>query len=108
MHVVHNKIIDCSAMPASECSDRLLTALGHGVGFKLKADTPNDIVHGSVTIAHNLPPEAHEITVEIYEVDEAPTVLMVHGRMEGRESTLKRPAVIPTEQVIKDRINAIS
>jgi hypothetical protein len=30
--------------------DELLAALGHGPGFKLAADTPNDTVHGRVSI----------------------------------------------------------
>lgn len=106
MHVVHTKIVDCLAMTAEECSDQCLVALGHGPGFKLRADTPDDVVHGAVTIAHNFPPEPHEISVDVYEQDDLPNTRLVHGRLEGRRSTLKRPAVMPTARAIRDRLNA--
>lgn len=104
MRVNVRKVIDCSAITAQECSDLALADLGHGPTFALKADTPQDTVHGSVTISHNMPPEAHEIIVDVYEVDEAPTAQMVHGHLEGRQTTIKRPDPMPTEQTIKDRL----
>lgn len=33
-------------------TDDILTSLGHGPGFKLKADAPDDTVHGAVNISH--------------------------------------------------------
>jgi hypothetical protein len=104
MHVIHNKVIDCSAMTAAECSDQMLVELQHGTDFKLRADTGTDTLHGSVTIVHNVPPEPHEITVEIYEVDDLPEVRMVHGVIEGRSSTLKRPTIMPTQAEINQRL----
>ena len=98
MHVIHNKVIDCSAMTAAECSDQMLVELQHGTDFKLRADTPDDTVHGSVSIVHNTPPEPHEIIVEIYDEDDAPT--------EGHRSTLKRPGSMPTEAAIRARLDA--
>ena len=108
MHVIHRKVIDCSAITAAACSDLHLAALLHGPAFKLKADTPDDTVHGSVTIAHNAPPEPHEIIVEIYEKDEAPTVRLVNGRLAGRESTLKRPTPMPTARTIRARLDLVA
>jgi len=99
MHVVHAIILDCSAIPVIECSDAILVALEHGPAFKLKADLPTDTVHGSITVGHNLPPEAHEITVEIYESDEAP--------VEGRESSLNRPGVMPTASILRARLDKL-
>jgi hypothetical protein len=107
MQVIHEKLIDCTSMTPAECSDACLAALQHGSDFALKANAPTDTVHGTVSIVHNDPPEAHIITVNVYDADEAPTAQMVHGTMQGRQSTLKRPDPMPTEQVIKDRINAI-
>jgi hypothetical protein len=92
------KTIDCSAIKPEACSDSCLTALGHGADFALRADTSDATVHGTVMIIHNYPPLAHEITVEVYEADEAPVT--------GRESTIKQPDPMPTDQTIKDRIDA--
>jgi len=107
MIVMHNKLINCESKSPLDCSDLILDALGHSVDFSLKTETSTDTVHGSVAILHNDPPELHQITVEVYETDEAPTATSIHGMMHGRQSTLKRPDPMPTEQVIKDRINAI-
>ena len=93
-------------MEAEACSDMVLDALGHGPTFKLKADTPDDTVHGSVTIAHNLPPEPHKISVEVYEDANLPALTMINGVTQGRRSTLQRPAIMPTAKKIRDRLNA--
>ena len=106
MQVIHEKLFNCTSMTPTECSDACLVALQHGSDFALKADNPTDTVHGNVSIVHNDPPEAHIITVNVYDSDEDPTAQMVHGQLEGRQSTLKRPAPMPTEQAIKDRIDA--
>ena len=106
MRISHDKVIDCSAITAEACSDRCLAALGHKADFALMAETPTSTVHGSVSIVHNDPPEAHIVTVDVYDADEAPTAQMVHGQLEGRQSTLKRPDPMPTEQEIKVRIDA--
>ena len=105
MKVVHSKSIDCTDKTSQACSDDILAALGHGADFALKADIPTDTVHGSVTILHRDPPELHDITVEIYEVDEAAPAISVHGMMEGRQSTFQRPDPMPTERTIRDRLN---
>ena len=97
MRIVHRKVIDCSGMDSSTCSDLLLAKLQHGPNFKLRPDFPVDTVHGSVTIAHNLPPDAHEITIDIYDADEPPTA--------DHRSTLRRPAVMPSQAMIRDRLN---
>ena len=107
MHLVHQRLIDCSTMSAAECSDMCLAALQHGPDFALQADMPTDTVHGAVTIVHSDPPEPHIITVHVYDVDEDPTAKMVHGRVEGRQSTLKRPDPMPTEQTIINRLEAM-
>ena len=105
MHITHELLIDCSAITAAEFSDKCLAALGHGPDFKLKADSPTDIVHGSVSIVHY---EGYcEITVECYDHHEEPTACMSHGVMVGRESTLACCANMPTEQVLRDRLNAM-
>ena len=106
MIVEHQKIIDCTAIELSACSDNILVSLEHGTDFKLRADAPGDILHGSVSILHNDPPVPHQIVVTVYDVDEAPTAIMVHGALVGRQSTLKRPSAMPTEQNIKDRLGA--
>ena len=98
MHVTHLIVIDCSGMTSEACSDLLLLKLQHGPAFKLRTDNPTDTVHGSLTIAHNLPPEAHAIIVEVYEQD-SPSV------PGGRRSTLKRPAAMPTAAEIRRRLN---
>jgi hypothetical protein len=99
MHLEHQRIIDCSAMLASECSDKCLVALEHCSDFALRADVPTDTVHGSVTIVHNAPPIPHEFIVEVYEADEAPT---------SRQSTLKRPTVMPTEETLRTRLDTLA
>lgn len=106
MQVIHEKLLDCTSMTPTECSDACLVALQHGSDFALKANNPTDTVHGTVSIVHNDLPEAHIITVTVYDTDEAPTAQMVHGNLEGRQSTLKRPAPMLTEQEIKDRLDA--
>ena len=107
MQIQHEVLLDCSGTTSEACSDACLAVLGHGPDFKLQADTPDDIVHGSVTIAHNDPPVPHEIMVEIYEADELPTVTVVHGRQEGRRTTLQRPATIPSAQAIKTSLDTL-
>jgi hypothetical protein len=99
MHLELKQVIDCSRITTAACSDNVVDALGQGDDFKLRADGVNDVVHGSITIAHDAPPYPHIIRVEIYETDVAPE-LVEHGR----KSTLARPAVFPTEQVIKGRL----
>jgi hypothetical protein len=98
MQVIHERVIDCSSITPAECSDACLAALQHGADFALRADTSGSTVHGTVIIIHNYPPLAHEITVEVYESDESPIA--------GRESTIRRPTVMPTDQTIRDRIDA--
>ena len=96
MHVNHQKIIDCSEMTAAECSDLCLAALQHGPNFKLKADVSDDVLHGGVSIVHNHPPEPHEITVEIYEEEDLPSI--------GRLSIFQRPDPMPSAEIIKERL----
>ena len=98
MKILHSRLIDCSGMTAAACSDLFLVALGHGINFKLRADLPTDVVHGSVTIAHNDPPVPHEIYVEIYDQDNLPT--------RGRRSRLRRPDIMPSEGEIKSRLDS--
>jgi len=104
MHITHELLIDCSSITATECSDKCLEALGHGVDFNLKASTATDTCHGSVSIDHGTP---HIITVECYEHDEAPTAVMSHSVMAGRQSTLACCESMPTEQEIIDRLNTL-
>ena len=99
MHVIHQKVIDCSVMTAAECSNICLAALQHGPNFKLKADASDDVLHGGISIVHNHPPEPHEITVEIYEEEDLP--------LAGRLSTFQRPDPMPTEQTIINRLEAM-
>jgi hypothetical protein len=98
MHLEHQRIIDCSTMLASECSDMCLVALEHCSDFALRADVSTDTVHGSVTIVHNVPPIPHEFLVEVYEVDEAST---------ERQSTLKRPVAMPTKETLQTRLDTL-
>lgn len=107
MHITHEVLIDCSNMTGAECSDACLAALGHGIGFKLKCDTATDTVHGSVSIVHADLPNPHIITIECYEVDEAPTAKMKNGMKSGRESTLACCAVMPTEKSLKDKLDKL-
>mgnify|MGYP001570629613 CR=1 FL=1 len=51
MKIRHEVCIDNKGN-SRKCDEEILIALGHGPGFKLKADTPDDTVHGAVTIAH--------------------------------------------------------
>jgi len=107
MKITHELLIDCSAMTAAECSDACLAALGHGPDFNLKASTPTDTCHGSVTIFHADAPNMHQITIECYDHHEEPTACMSHGVMRGRESTLACCENMPTEQVLRGRLNAM-
>ena len=99
MIVFHEGLIDCSGITADECSDAILAILEHGPAFKLKADLPTDTVHGSITVDHRSPPDAHKIIVEVYESDEAP--------VQGRETSLKRPGVMPTVSTLKTRLEKL-
>ena len=108
MNVQYQKVIDCTAIELSVCSDSLLEALGHDTDFNLRADAVDDTLHGSVTILHNDPPTAHEIAVNVYDADEASTAVLVHGAWVGRQSTLRRPDPMPTEQAIKDRLDTLA
>lgn len=105
MKINISKSIDCVGKTSEACSDDVLTALGHGAAFTLKAEVPTDTVHGSVTILHCDPPELHAITVEIYEVYEAPPAISAHGLIQGRQSTFRRPDPMPTERIIKSRLD---
>jgi|TARA_R110000751_G_scaffold273048_1_gene373741 hypothetical protein len=107
MKTTHTKIINCSAITAEECSDNILAALGHGAAFKLKADTPDDTVHGSVCVTHHEHPTPHTIEIEVYEQDSFPSTLIVRGKPEGRRSTLKRPEVMPTQTSLQEKLDAI-
>jgi hypothetical protein len=89
------QVIDCSERTAFECSDRLLVALGHGADFKLRADEANDVVHGSVSILHNPLPEAHEVTVEMYDAGEDPCA--------DHQTTLRCPDNMPSASELKQR-----
>ena len=96
MRINDTKLIDCSGITAAECSDLFLVALGHGIGFRLRADNRTDTVHGAVTIVHNLPPIAHEISVEVYEQEEGPNA--------RHRSTLRPPLIMPTAQDIRNKL----
>jgi len=97
MIIEHEMMIDCSGMLSSECSDEIVGLLGHSRDFSLRADTHTAIVHGSVTIAHASPPEVHQISMELYDQDEPPN--------RAHRTTLKRPDPMPTEAIIKERLN---
>ena len=99
MKIIHEVMIDCTSMTGEACSDLCLAALGHGTDFNLKALASTDTLHGSVSIIHNDSPLPHIFSIEVYETDEAPTT--------GRESTLKRPTVMPTEQGLKDKLETM-
>jgi len=107
MNTIIEKLIDCSAITAAECSDKILAALGHSVGFNLKAATPDDTVHGWVSITHNDAPLKHVVEIECYEADEAPTAVMVRGELVGRRSTLACCDPMPTEKALRDKIGAL-
>ena len=94
------RIIDCLGIGPEECTKHALTALGDNPAFNLSAKSEADTVHGSVTIVHNLPPEAHIIRIEVYGTD-----LAAELETGGRKSTIARPEVFPSKQTI---INSIS
>ena len=97
--IIHRMTINCVGMGLTpvQCSDQILTKLGHGPTFKLKADNENDIVHGAIMVAHLLPPEQHIIRVEIYQQDGPPR--------NGRKSFLKRHNSPPTDDEIRALLN---
>ena len=100
MKITHEIMIDCTGITGEECNDNCITSLGHGTDFKLKASSPTDTLHGSVSIIHNDLPLPHVVIVEVYEEDEAPTDL--------RQSTLARPAVMPTEQDLINKLETLA
>ena len=100
MVITHEVMIDSSSMTYEQISDSCLEALGHSEDFKLKASSPTDTLHGSVSIIHNDLPLPHVVIVEVYEEDEAPTDL--------RQSTLARPAVMPTEQDLINKLETLA
>ena len=100
MIVTHEVMIDCTSITGEACSDNCISALGHGTDFNLKASSPTDTLHGSVSIIHNDLPLPHLVIVEVYEVDESPTDL--------RQSTLARPAVMPTEQDLINKLETLA
>jgi len=100
MVITHEVMIDSSSMNREQISDSCLEALGHSEDFKLKASSPTDTLHGSVSIIHNDLPLPHLVIVEVYEVDESPTDL--------RQSTLARPAVMPTEQDLINKLETLA
>lgn len=51
MHVRHHICVDCDRASKFKVTDDVLVALGHGPDFKLRPDTPEDTVHGSVSVA---------------------------------------------------------
>lgn len=81
-----------------KASDLVLVALGHGPDFKLRADTPNDTVHGAVTITHF--DDRLVVEVEVYEQDEAPIPGETVFDKPLRASTFKRPARMPTHDEV--------
>ena len=108
MIVTHEVMIDCTSMTGEECSDLCLTALGHGTDFNLKASSLTDTLHGSVSIIHNDSPLPHIFSIEVYETNEAPTAVTSHGITMGRQSTLARPAVMPTEQDLINKLETLA
>jgi len=105
--IEHTILRDCSSMTAAACSDAVLVALGHGPEFALMAVNPDSTVHGSVSIVHASPPEQHEITVTLYDFDEAPDTQIVSGILVGRRTTLKCADDCPTAQTIHDRLDSL-
>lgn len=102
MIVTHERVLNCSGITSQECLAKFLTKLGHGLGFKLRADVPTDEVHGSVSISHGVPPAPHVLVVEVYEEDMPPEKPDRPGK---RLSSLKRPATFPSAQSIKDKLD---
>jgi len=100
MKITHEVMIDCTSMTNEACSDLCLAALGHGADFNIKCTLPTDTLHGSVSIIHNDSPVPHIFSIEVYEDGEAP-----NG---GRESTLARPAVMPTEQDLINKLETLA
>mgnify|MGYP001559233182 FL=1 len=99
--VEHRRVLDCGTRTSAECSEAVVAALGHGPGFKLKADTPDDTVHGSVTIQWCDPmPCAVTILVEVYEQDDPPNA--------RRKSHLKRSSIMPSETEIRRRLDTFT
>jgi hypothetical protein len=94
-HCTFEQVIDCSAIEPSACSDRLLVALGHGDDFKLRADSATDVVHGSVAIVHNSPPDPHEVTVDMYDADEGPCA--------EHQTTFRCPDSMPSTADLQQR-----
>ncbi len=92
MQITHEVVIDCSHMTPANCSDVCLEALSHGAGFKLKADSSTDTIHGSVTIQHSMPPNPHLIIVEVYEEDR------------GRQ---RKPAKMPTASQVTGALDKL-
>jgi len=91
----HTLVIACT--DAVACSDRLLKRLSHGPQFQLRADAADDTLHGSVTIQHKQPPEAHVLLVEVYLDDEGP--------IPGRKSTFKRPHNVPSHAKLRKQLD---
>ena len=108
MNITHEVMVNCTGITIEECSDNCLATLGHGVDFNLKASTATDTLHGSVSITHNDSPLPHIFSIEVYEEDEAPTAVTSHGVTTGRESTLARPVVMPTEQDLINKLETLA
>ena len=85
-----NIIKDIVCTNSIQCNDGLRLKL-ETPALKLHADNENDTVHGSISILHT--PNAHRITVEIYENNE--------NANEKHSSTLKRPVTIPTKKQVE-------
>ena len=103
MIVRHELLLDCADLSPLACSDLVLTKLGHGPSFKLKAERPTDMVHGHVTITHHLLPLPHVIEVTVYEVDDLPRI--EPGQRQKRETILKRPTIFLTPTELKTRLD---
>ena len=108
MITTHEVMVDCTNITADACSDLCLAALGHGSDFNLKASSRTDTLHGSVGIIHNDSPLPHIFSIEVYETDEAPTAVTSHGITMGRQSTLERPSVMPTEQDLINKLETLA
>lgn len=94
------KVIDCKALTRAQCSDEVLTALGHnGTTMKLKADTPTDTVHGYVSIEWHQPPLSSTICVTHYDKDEAS-----NGK---HQSTFKKHSTIPSAKTMQTGLDAL-
>ena len=91
MVVTHTRLIACSN--PSKCSADFLVRLGNSATFRLEATAATDTVHGSVTITHYQPPQAHLITVEVYDAGEPPN--------REHASTKARAEPFPTSASVK-------